>query len=182
MDGRAREARRDGTAGENRSLRPFSCWSNRRTHFRSGRGSGEGSEQIDGGLVRAHDRVVGAVIAARSVFNGVGRIVERPNRPGDSDKVSRDDLVFAEGAFHIVNVNRHVSVKVNRRACLRRYEAQQTNTIEGGTGRFAYASGHFTATVTASAVARRKPDGSCDLRHPPLTEVDSISGTGKLLF
>ena len=141
-----------------------------------------GSEQIDGGLVRAQDRVVGTAIAARGMFNGVGRIVERPNRPGDSNKVSRDDLVFAEGAFHIVNVNRHVSMKVNRRACVLSYEAHQTNTIEGGTGRFAHASGRFTATVTASAAARRKPDGSCDLRHPPLTEVDTISGTGKLLF
>jgi hypothetical protein len=137
---------------------------------------------MDGGLVRAQDRVVGTAIAARGVFNGVGRIVERPNRPGDSDKVSRDDLVFAEGAFHIVNENRHVSVKVNPRTCSLSYKAQQTNTIDGGTGRFAHASGHFTATVTASAVARRKADGSCDVRHPPLAEVDTISGTGKLTF
>src|SRR5262245_45570207 len=148
----------------------------------AGTAARSGSEQIDGGLVRSRDRVVGTAIAARGVFNGVGRIVERPNRPGDSDKVSRDDLVFADGAFHIVNVNRHVSVKVNRHTCLLSYEAQQTNTTEAGTGRFAHASGRFTATVTASAVARRKADGSCDLRHPPLTEVDTISGTGKLLF
>jgi hypothetical protein len=137
---------------------------------------------MDGGLVRAHDRVVGTAVAARGVFNGVGRIVERPNRPGDPDKVSRDDLVFAEGAFHIVNVNRQVSVKVNPRTCVLSYNAQQTNTIEGGSGRFAHASGRFTATVTASAVAKRKPDGSCDVRHAPLTEVDTISGTGTLMF
>jgi hypothetical protein len=62
-----------------------------------------GAEQMDGGLVRAHDSVVGTAVAARGVFNGVGRIVE----------------------------------------------AQQT---------------------------------SCDVRHPPLTEVDTISGTGTLMF
>jgi hypothetical protein len=44
-----------------------------------------GNEQMDGGLVKARDKVVGTVIAARGVLNGVGRIVERPNRPGDSD-------------------------------------------------------------------------------------------------
>jgi len=137
---------------------------------------------MDGGLVKARDRVVGTAIAARGVFNGVGRIVERPNRPGDSDKVTRDDLVFAEGAFHIVNVNRHISLKVNPSTCVLSYKAQQTNKIEGGTGRFAHASGRFTATVTASAVARRRPDGSCDMRHPPLTEVDTVSATGKLTF
>jgi hypothetical protein len=54
---------------------------------------------MDGGLVRAQGRVVGTAIAARGVFNGVGRIVERPNRPGDSDKVTRDDLVFPEVPF-----------------------------------------------------------------------------------
>jgi hypothetical protein len=141
-----------------------------------------GSEQIDGGLVRAQGRVVGTAIAARGVFNGVGRIVERPNRPGDSDKVTRDDLVFPEGAFHIRNVNRHISLKVNRRTCVLSYTAQQTNTIEGGTGRFAHASGRFTATVTASAAAKRRPDGSCDMRHEPLVEVDTVSGTGHLTF
>jgi hypothetical protein len=137
---------------------------------------------MDGGLLRAHDKVVATVIAARGVFNGVGRIVERPNRPGDSDKVTRDDLVFPEGAFHIVNLNRHVSMALNRRTCVLSLKAQQTNTIEGGTGRFTRASGHFRGTVTASVTARRKQNGSCDLQHPPLAEIDTVSATGKLTF
>jgi hypothetical protein len=141
-----------------------------------------GTETMHGGLVKAKDRVVGTAIAASGVFNGVGRIVERPNRPGDSDKVTRDDLVFAEGLFHIVNVNRHVSFSVNRRTCVLSYKAQQTNRIEGGTGRFAHASGRFTATVTASAVAMRKPDGSCDMQRPPLVEIDIVGGTGRLSY
>ena len=141
-----------------------------------------GSETMHGGLLRARDRVVGTTIAASGVFNGVGRIVERPNRPGDSNKVTRDDLVFAQGAFHIVNVNRHVSISVNRRTCVVSYKAQQTNRIEGGTGRFAHASGRFTATVTGSGLARRKPDGRCDLQRPPLVEIDTVSASGKLTF
>jgi hypothetical protein len=139
-----------------------------------------GSEQMDGGLVRANDRVVGTAVAARGVFNGVGRIVERPNRPGDSEKVTRDDLVVPEGVLHIVNLNRHVSVSVDPRTCRLRYKAQQTNTIGGGTGKFAHARGRFAATVTATAVARRKPDVSCDTQHPPLAEVDTLAATGNL--
>ena len=141
-----------------------------------------GTEIMHGGVVRAKDRIVGTVIAGGGVFNGVGRIVERPNRPGDSNKVTRDDLVFADGVMHIVNVNHHVSLSVNRRTCTLSYKAQQTNTIDGGTGRFARASGRFTATVTASALARRKQDGSCDTQRSPLTEVDIISAMGTLTF
>ena len=141
-----------------------------------------GSEIMHGGLVRAQDRVVGTAIAASGVFNGVGRIVERPNRPGDTEKVSRDDLVFAEGTLHIVNVNRQFSTTVNRRTCILSYKAQQTNTIEGGTGRFAHATGRFTGIVTGSGLARRKADGTCDLRRPPLVEIDTVSATGKLTY
>jgi hypothetical protein len=137
---------------------------------------------MDGGLVKARDRVVGTVIAARGAFNGVGRVVERPNRPGDSDKVTRDDLVFPEGVLHIVNLNRHVSMTMHRHTCRLSYKAQQTNTVEGGTGRFAHAAGRFAGTVTASAVARRKPDGSCDLRHAPIAEIDIFAATGTLTF
>src|SRR5437764_14365667 len=69
-----------------------------------------GSERFDGGLVASNASgkrtVAGSVIAMSGVFTGVGRIVERPNRPGDSAKVSRDDLVFATGTLHILNVDR----------------------------------------------------------------------------
>jgi hypothetical protein len=50
--------------------------------------------------------VVGSGVTMSGVFSGVGRIVERPNRPGDSAKGSRDDLVFPAGTLHIVNVDR----------------------------------------------------------------------------
>ena len=47
--------------------------------------------------------VVSSVVVAKGVFNGVGRIVEVLNLPGDPDTVSRDDLVFAEGGMHLVS-------------------------------------------------------------------------------
>jgi hypothetical protein len=95
--------------------------------------------------------VAGSVVAMSGVFTGVGRIVERPNRPGDSGKVSRDDLVFAVGTLHIRK-------------------------------RFAGASGTFTGSLSGSDVARRKADGSCDLQHPPLIEIDTVTGTGTVTF
>jgi hypothetical protein len=116
------------------------------------------------------------------VFDGVGRVVERPNRSGDSDKVTRDDLVFPEGVLHIVNLNGHVSMTMNRQTCKLSYKAQQTNTVEGGTGRFTHATGSFASTVTASAVAHRKTDGGCDLRRPPTIEFDIFASTGTLTF
>lgn len=36
---------------------------------------------------------VSSALAARGVYNGVGRIVELDNLPGDGDDVSRDDIV-----------------------------------------------------------------------------------------
>src|SRR5690348_4138308 len=52
-----------------------------------------GPEEFDGGLIvsgaSGSRNVVGSIVAARGVFTGVGRIVERPNRPGESDQISR---------------------------------------------------------------------------------------------
>lgn len=145
-----------------------------------------GPEQFDGGLIvsgaSGTRKVVGSVVAARGVFNGVGRVVERPNRPGESDQISRDDLVFLAGTIHIVNLNRHVSLSINRRTCKATFKAVQRTTVEGGTGRFTNATGTFAGTVTASAVTRRKSDGSCDQVHPTLAEVDSFSASGTLTF
>jgi hypothetical protein len=123
-----------------------------------------GGERFDRGLVVSNasgKRVaVGSVVAMSGVFNGVGRIVERPNRPGDSGKDSRDDLVFAAGTLHIVNVDRGPgALAVNRRTCTGTFKVPKTTTVDGGTGRFAGATGTF---VSGSAVARRKADGSCD--------------------
>jgi hypothetical protein len=146
-----------------------------------------GSEQFHGGLVvsgaAGKRTVVGSVIAMSGLFTGVGRIVERPNRPGDSDKVSRDDLVFAAGTLHIVNLDRgKMSFAINRRTCTATFKAGKTTTVAGGTGRFAAASGTFVGGVSGSGVARRKPDGSCDSNHPPLVEITTVTGTGRLTF
>jgi len=146
-----------------------------------------GSERFDGGLVVSNvagrRTVAGSVIAMSGVFSGVGRIVERPNRPGDSAKVSRDDLVFATGTLHILNVDRgHMSLAVNRRTCTVTFKIQKTTTVEGGTRRFAGASGRFAGTVSGSAVARRKTDGSCDQQHAALVEIDTVTGSGTLTF
>jgi hypothetical protein len=145
-----------------------------------------GSERFDGGLVVSNASgkrtVVGSVVAMSGVFSGVGRSVERPNQPGDSDKVSRDDLVFAAGTLHIVNLMGPMSLAVNPRTCTARFKAQQTTTIAGGTRRFAGATDTFAGTVTGSGVARRKPDGSCDQQHPALVEIDTVTGTGTLTF
>jgi len=146
-----------------------------------------GSERFDGGLMVSNASgkrvVVGSVVAMSGVFSGVGRIVERPNRPGDSAKVSRDDLVFAVGTLHIVNVDRgHAALAVNRRTCTATFKVPKTTTVDGGTGRFAGATGTFVGKVSGSGVARRKTDGSCDQQHPPLIEIDMVTGAGTLTF
>src|SRR5205085_9945873 len=146
-----------------------------------------GSERFDGGLVASNASgkrtVAGSVIAMSGVFTGVGRIVERPNRPGDSAKVSRDDLVFATGTLHIVNVDHgHMSLSVNRRTCTATFKVPKTTTVHGGTGRFAGATGTFVGAVSGSGVARRKADGSCDQQHAAVVEIDTVTGTGTLTY
>ena len=146
-----------------------------------------GSERFDGGLVASNASgkrtVAGSVIAMSGVFTGVGRIVERPNRPGDSAKVSRDDLVFAGGTLHIVNEDRgRPSLAVDRRTCTATFKVPKTTTIDGGTERFAGATGTFVGAVSGSAVARRKADGSCDQQRAALIEIDTVTGTGTLTF
>jgi hypothetical protein len=138
---------------------------------------------FDGAIVVSHAsgkrNATGSVIAMRGVFTGVGRIVERPNKPGDSDKVSRDDLVFADGVIHIVNENKSSSLAVNKKRCSLTFRVKQTTTIDGGTGRFAAATGTFAGGVTGTGVVRRKPDGTCDMNRP-MAEVDNVSATGTL--
>jgi hypothetical protein len=126
--------------------------------------------------------VAGSVVVAKGVFNGVGKIVERPNHPGESDKISRDDLVFTEGTIHIRNMTQKASLTPDLRSCTFKVKAQQLTTIDGGTGQFAQATGTFRGSVTAQALARRLPDGSCDQRHAPLFELDNITGTGSLSY
>ena len=75
--------------------------------------------------------------------------------------------MFPEGVLHIVNLNHHVSMTMNRHTCKLSYKAQQTNTVAGGTGRFAHAAGSFASTVTAPAVAHRKSRWQLRLAAPP---------------
>jgi hypothetical protein len=104
--------------------------------------------------------VVGSVVVASGVFRGGGRVVEIENLPGDPDNVSRDDLVFAAGAMHLITVTVGESFAVDPRSCRVSVSLQQTQTIVGGTGRFTAAAGSFAGTLTGSGVGRRNPDGS----------------------
>jgi hypothetical protein len=126
--------------------------------------------------------VVSSMIAVKGVFNGVGRIVEVPNRRGDADNVSRDDLVFRGGSMHLVSVTNDVSFSTNPRTCLFKVTLQQTGSIAGGTGRFANASGSSTATVVARGLLPRTADRTCSEEQVPLSEVDTIASTGTLSF
>jgi hypothetical protein len=124
--------------------------------------------------------VASSVVVARGAFRGLGRILERDNLPGDPDNVSRDDLVFAEGTLHIVNVNVDVSVNVDPKTCKYSVTAKQTTRVDGGTGRLSHASGSFASTVNAHGVGRRGIDGSCAPDQEPLSEVDYITSHGTL--
>jgi hypothetical protein len=135
-----------------------------------------GPQTFNGGLVVSSKagkrKVIGSVIAASGVFTGVGRIVERPNHPGEGRNISRDDLVFAAGTIHIVNRTRSMSLALNRGTCTARFKARQTTTVDGGTGKFAGATGTLW----------RKPDGRCDLRQGPAAEIDVVAARGTLTF
>jgi hypothetical protein len=144
-----------------------------------------GDESFSGLIVtsgRSGDRqVLSSVVIARGVFDGVGRIVEVPNLPGDPDNVSRDDLVFTGGSLHLVSTTSDVSFSVDPRSC--RFEAvlTQTGEIVRGTGDFAGASGSSSATVTARGLLARTA-GGCSSEQVPLNEVDTITSTGSLSF
>ena len=124
--------------------------------------------------------VVASVVVAKGVFSGVGRVVEIENLPGDPDNVSRDDLVFADGSIHIVSTTLDSSFSVNPRSCIFSVTVQQTGTVVGGTGRFAAATGSYTATVTARGLLPRNPDGSCSMEQTPRHEVDVLASSGTL--
>jgi hypothetical protein len=135
-------------------------------------------------LAVVRDRVVVAsTIRASGVFNGVGKIVEIPNLPGDPDNVNRDDLVFAAGTMHLVTTILDASLNVNPRSCVFTATIQQQGTIVGGTGQFADASGSSSGTLTTThGVLARNPDGSCSFEQEALVDVDSFSFTGTLSF
>jgi hypothetical protein len=76
-----------------------------------------GSETFRGVLetsgVSGDRTVISSIIVMTGVFSGTGRIVEVPNLPTDPDNVSRDDLVFAEGTFHLLTTNGDISFTLN---------------------------------------------------------------------
>jgi hypothetical protein len=145
-----------------------------------------GPEQFHGVLVvsgaSGSRQVLASVIRVRGVFDGVGRIVERPNRPGDPANVSRDDLVFAAGTLRIVSTTLAITVDVDPVTCLATAQLRQDTRVDGGTRRFAHASGRFAGSVHGRAVLARGPDGSCSQQRVPLLEVDEVTGHGRLSF
>jgi len=153
----------------------------------SAAGATSGKERFDGFLVStgtaANPRHIERTqVTARGVFNGVGRIVEVPNRPTDSDNVTRDDLVFRAGTMHLKNVNKSFQVQINRHTCLVRVNISQVGTITGGTGRFAHATGHTKGSVAGWGVAARDKKGACSVNKALVLEVDVVSASGTLTF
>ena len=145
-----------------------------------------GSQTVNGTIVASGvsgtRTVITSVVIFKGAFNGVGKIVEVDNLPGDPDNVNRDDLVFATGSMHIVNTIEDFAFSANPRSCVFTATIHQTNKIVGGTGQFTAAAGDFTATVAGRGVLPRGPDGSCDPSRDPLHEVDMITATGTLSF
>jgi hypothetical protein len=144
------------------------------------------AESLDGVIVasgQSGDRVVvGSVIVGHGTFAGVGRIVETPNLAGDPENVSRDDLVFAGGTMRLVSTFESGSFSLNPTSCRFLGHVLQSARVDGGTGRFASATGQFNVTLTARGLAQREPDGSCSQTQVPLAEVDAFAMRGTLSF
>ena len=145
-----------------------------------------GGESFDVTLVvsgvTGEREVVTAIVLAKGVFSGNGRLVEVPNLPGDPDNVARDDLVFAEGTLHVLSTITEVSVSVNPRSCRGNLTILQTTEVVGGTGVFATASGDFLSTFSGKASLARNADRSCAFDVLPLHEEDKIDLVGTLTF
>lgn len=126
-------------------------------------------------------QVLASPIVAKGVFTD-GHLVEVDNLPGDPENVSRDDLVFRQGTFHLVSENVDVQFSLDPGTCRFTVDIQQVGTITGGTGAFTGASGSSTGSVHATGAAARNPDGSCNLDVAPLREQDVIAGSGTLTY
>jgi hypothetical protein len=146
-----------------------------------GRQSFRGMIGTTGVAGRRH--VIASVVVGKGVYDGVGKVVEVANRPGDSDKVSRDNLVFPEGTLHLKSVTTRASIVPDSNACTFTFTVQQIGTIEGGTGRFVHATGSSrNSVVTGKGIGARRPDGSCDTNRALQIEIDSFSSTGTLSY
>jgi hypothetical protein len=143
-----------------------------------------GKESFRGALIVGGDasarNILSTYVAADGVFRGHGRIVEVPNRPGDGDNVTRDDLVFPQGKLHLVSTNKSFSVSMNPKTCAVRIGVRQTAKIEGGTGKFSGAAGTFVGGVRGHGVTFRAANGTCSHQGALLLEVDLVSGHGTL--
>lgn len=128
-----------------------------------------------------HRTVVSSIIVLSGVFNGVGKIVEVPNRPGDPDNASRDNLVFPVGTLRIINLNRgQPQMSLNRKTCVGSVRIRQTTKVTGGTGRFSHASGTFKGLVRAYTALARNRDGSCNEQADAPLDSDVLSGSGTM--
>jgi hypothetical protein len=143
-----------------------------------------GPESFRGVLVASGESgartVISSLIVTKGVFTGAGTIVEVPNRPGDSDNVSRDDLVFPQGKMHLVSTNKSFKVTVNPKTCAVKVRIRQTGKITGGTGKFRHAHGTGTGGVRGRGVAGRNPDGTCSQQGALILEVDLVFSHGTL--
>ena len=126
--------------------------------------------------------VTSSIIAMKGVFDGIGEIVEVPNRPGDPDNVSRDNLVFARGTLHLVSIGQQPQISVDPKTCVGTVRIKQTTRIQGGTRVFRHATGTGTGLVRAWAALARNPDGSCNEQSDALLDADAVSGRGTLSF
>jgi len=132
---------------------------------------GPGSETITGVIVAktAADvrTVVGSVVIARGLFDGSGK---------------RDDLVFRDGALHLVSTGVSFELTIDPRSCVASVVVGSTAVVDGGTGRFSNASGTFVGALRGHALAVRNPDGTCSAEQPPRVEVDKFTEEGTLSF
>ena len=145
-----------------------------------------GNETFDVTLIASgatgERNVIAAVVVAKGVFSGNGRLVEVANLPGDPDSVVRDDLIFSEGTLHLVSTFGNVSISLNPRSCRVEVTTVQTSEIVGGTGELSAAVGSFEATLTGKGNLARNPDGSCAFESDPRHEQDKIELVGTLTF
>ena len=143
-----------------------------------------GPESFRGVLVASGESgartVISSLLVTRGVFTGAGTIVEVPNRPGDSDAVTRDDLVFPQGKMHLVSTNKSFNVIVDPKTCAVKVRIRQSGKIIGGTGKFRHARGAGTGGVSGRGVAARNPDGSCSQQGALILEVDLVFSHGTL--
>jgi len=126
--------------------------------------------------------VVSSAVVATGVLAAIGKVVEVPNLPNDPGNVSRDELVFASGLMHLVTTNGDATFSIDPRTCVGTFTIKQTQTIEGGTGRFSRASGAFAGTLIGRGLATRNPDGSCNADEGPSYELDTFTLSGRLAF